>query len=225
LIEEARQRLVRAIERGDGPGLVVGASGTGKTLLLEVLAARFCNQFDVAMLFSAQLCTRRALLQAILFELELPYRYHDEGELRLTLLDYLLRSERCPNGILLLVDEAPSLPVRLLEEIRLMSNLVRDGQPRVRVVLAGGPPIEELLARGELETFQQRIGMRCYLGPLSQNETSQYVRGHLAAVEMNADATFDSAALDAIFEATDGIPRNSTRTARGDVPESERRRG
>ena len=68
-IEEARERLVRSISRGGGPGLVIGATGTGKTMLLQVLAAQFSERLDIAFLSSSQLCTRRALLQAILFEL------------------------------------------------------------------------------------------------------------------------------------------------------------
>ena len=74
-IEDARQRLSRAIERGDGPGLLIGGAGTGKSLLLQVLAAQYHERFDVVLLACARLCTRRALLQAILFELGLPYTH------------------------------------------------------------------------------------------------------------------------------------------------------
>src|SRR5207248_6688794 len=115
-IEEARSRLSRAIERGDGPGFVVGGPGTGKSLLLQVLAAQYHEQFDVVLPACARLCTRRALLQAILFELGMAYRSRDEGELRLSLLDHLLSREECPTGLLLLVDEAQTLPPALLDE-------------------------------------------------------------------------------------------------------------
>jgi hypothetical protein len=109
--------------------------------------------------------------------------------------------------MLLLVDEAQSLPPRLLEELRLMSNLVRNGQPRVRLVLAGGMLLEEQFAATELESFQQRIATRCYLASMDRAETSQYVRAHLAAVKGDADRAFDSEALDAVFDASDGVPR------------------
>src|SRR6187431_3492993 len=77
-IEDARNRLGRAIERGNGPGLVVGGPGTGKSLLLQVLASQCHEQFDVVLPACARLCTRRALLQAMLFELGLPYKMRDE---------------------------------------------------------------------------------------------------------------------------------------------------
>src|SRR5262245_16389750 len=80
-IEDARRRLARALDRGDGPGLVIGSAGTGKSLLLHVLAAQFHNRFDVVLLGCTRVSTRRALLQAILFELGLPYEQRDEGRL------------------------------------------------------------------------------------------------------------------------------------------------
>jgi hypothetical protein len=88
-IELARQTLARCIERGEGVGLVTGPAGTGKSLLCQVLAERFRDRLTVALLASGQLCTRRALLQAILFELGLPYRGMEEGDLRLSLIDHL----------------------------------------------------------------------------------------------------------------------------------------
>ena len=206
-IEAARQTLSRVIERAEGSGLVVGPAGTGKTLLLHVLAEQFRDQFSVALLAHGQPTTRRALLQAILFELGLPYRGLEEGELRLSLIDHLSPGPHCPNGMVLLIDEAHSLPQRLLEETRMITNLVRDGQPRVRLVLAGGPAIEERLASPRLEAFSQRITARCYLESLNRSETIALVRAQLAVQGGDADRLFTGDALSNIHRATDGVPR------------------
>jgi type II secretory pathway predicted ATPase ExeA len=206
-IEDARKRLGRAIERGDGPGLVIGAPGTGKSLLLQVLAAQFHDRFDVVLLASARLCTRRALLQAILFELGLPYKLRDEGELRLSLLDHLLSADESAGGLLLLVDEAQTLPLALLDELRVLTNLVRGDGPRVRVVLAGSAMLEESFAHPELESFSQRLSARCYLAPLGREETTHYIRAQLAASNGSPDDVFAADAFGSVFEATDGVPR------------------
>lgn len=206
-IEDARGRLGRAIERGDGPGLIVGGPGTGKSLLLQVLAAQFHERFDVVLPACARLCTRRALLQAILFELGLPYRVRDEGDLRLSLLDHLLSREECPAGLLLLVDEAQTLSANLLDELRVLTNLVRGGSPRVRLVLAGSSALEESFAHPELESFSQRLAARCYLGPFGREETFQFVRAQVAACGASPDMMFAGDAWNTIFEATDGVPR------------------
>lgn len=206
-IEDARHRLGRAIERGDGPGLVIGGPGTGKSLLLQVLASQYHEKFDVVLPACARLCTRRALLQAILFELGLPYKVRDEGDLRLSLLDHLLSREQCPTGLLLLVDEAQTLPISLLDELRVLTNLVRGGAPRVRLVLAGSSALEECFANPELESFSQRLSARCYLSPFGRDETVQFVRAQIAASSASPDDLFTPDSWDAIFEATDGVPR------------------
>ena len=41
--EEARNRLARSIERGEGPAIVVAPAGAGKTMLLQVLGSQFAS--------------------------------------------------------------------------------------------------------------------------------------------------------------------------------------
>jgi type II secretory pathway predicted ATPase ExeA len=208
-IEDARTRLIRSIERRQGPGLVIGGAGTGKSLLCAVLAGHFNTKLRVVHLACGRVATRRALFQAILYELSLPYRGLEEGELRIALLDRLSSDEKMPHGVLLLVDEAHTLPVQLLEEIRLLTNLVRDGRSRVQLVLAGLPLLDELFAGPRLASFNQRLATRCYLGHLDRDETAKYVRAHLQRVSEDPGivSLFTDDALSAIHAATDGIPR------------------
>jgi len=206
-LEQARQTLTRCIERAEGPGLVIGPAGTGKSLLCSILAVHFRGKLQVAHLAGARLCTRRALLQNILFELKLPYRDMDEGELRLSLIDHLEPRSGGPEGLLLLVDEAHTLPLRLLEEVRLLTNVVREGQSRVRLVLAGGMALEERLSSPKLESFHQRVAGRCYLQPMGRDETIYYVQEQVRRCGASADSLFMADAQAAIHTATDGIPR------------------
>ena len=205
--EEARQRIGRSVQRGEGPVLVIGAAGLGKTMLLEVVAQQFRDQLRPVILPSGQLCTRRALLQMILFQLELPYRDMDESELRLSLLKYLQPQGADAQRILLLVDEADSLPPRLLEELRAMANLSSGGQLQVNMVLAGNSALEEQFAEPKLELFSQRVSARCYLSAFGREETFQYVRAQVAAVGADPQSLFTEDGLEAIFAATDGVPR------------------
>ena len=61
--ETARRSLERAIERGEGPGLVIGPPGTGKSLLCHLLAEKFRGPFAVALLTGGRLKSCQALLQ------------------------------------------------------------------------------------------------------------------------------------------------------------------
>ncbi|MCU0959293.1 MAG: AAA family ATPase [Pirellulaceae bacterium] len=205
--EAARETVLRCVERAEGPALLLGPAGTGKSTLCQVLAQQLRDRFRVGMLASARLCTRRALLQNILFELQLPYRERDEGELRLALIDALEPTEACPHGMVLIVDEAHVLPLRLLEEIRLITNVVRQGEPRVRLVLAGGMLLEERLAAPRLESLNQRVAARCYLQAMNRDETLAYVRAQIAAVGGDPHRVFAADALTAVHRATDGVPR------------------
>lgn len=206
-IEAARQNLVRAVERAEGPGIIVGPAGVGKTLLLRVLSEHFSHALRVVLLSGTRVTTRKSLLQSILFELNMPYRSMDEGELRLAMIDALRRDESIPAGILLLVDEAHTLPLRLLDEVRLITNIVHDGQSRVRLILAGNPLLEERFTNPKLDSFNQRIAARCYLQTFSREETHEYVRAEVSWAGGDPDSIFTPQAVQAIFQATDGIPR------------------
>ncbi len=206
-IETARQTLARCIERAEGAAMVVGPSGTGKTLLCQVLAEQLKDSLKVAFLSSGRLSTRRNLFQAILYELGQPYREMDEGELRLALVDHLTASQDCPRGMVLLVDEAHSLPLRLLEEIRMLTNVARDGQPQVRLVLAGGCVLEERFAHPKLDSFSQRLVARCYLESLNRTETGDYIQAQVDTAEAPSGSIFTSDACQSVYQATDGVPR------------------
>ncbi len=187
--------------------LVIGAAGLGKTLLLEVLAQQHSKELTPIILQGGQLVTRRALLQMTLFQLGLPYREMDESELRLSLLAHLQPQADRPRRILLLVDEADSLPPRLLEELRALTNLSVNGQVQVNLVLAGNSTLEEQFADPKLELFSQRVSARSYLSAFGREETFQFVRAQLIASSREPQALFSEDALEAIFAATDGVPR------------------
>jgi type II secretory pathway predicted ATPase ExeA len=205
-IEHARQALVRCLNRGEGAALVIAAPGTGKSLLCKLVAADLRGAFQVVELRGGNVSNRRGLFQAILRELDLPYRL-DDAELRLTLADYIEHGTSSANGLVLLVDEAQSFSVGLLEELRLLSNVPRAGQVWVRVGLLGSPELEERLASPKLESFAQRIAARCYLQPLDKDETRAYVGAWLARCGAPAESIFAPDAIDRIHIVTEGVPR------------------
>ncbi len=207
-IEQTFQTTARAIQRGEGPVAIFGGTGLGKTMCCMRIAESFRRNFEVVMLSSSQLITRRALLQCLLFELRMPYRDLTEGELRLSLMSRLQPStDNSAEGLVLVIDEAQTLSMKLLDEIRLLTNVVRNGIPRVRLVLCGTMRLEDCLSHPHMDSLNQRLAARCYLTPLSNQETGQYVihKIELSGVEGSTVMTRDS--LDAIYRGSDGIPR------------------
>ena len=188
--------------------MVLGAAGLGKSLLGELAANELREEFDVIKLHSARLCSRKALLQNILFELQLPYRGLSEGELRLSILDRLEPNpEFAPGGVFIVVDEAHTLPSKLLEELRLITNFTRDGAPRARLLLIGGMQLEDVLTAPQMESFNQRLAARCYLAPMSRSQTAQYVEHQIAAAGYDTKQFIDDDAIQAVCAASEGVPR------------------
>ena len=207
-IEQARQTIVRALLRAEGPCLVLGGAGLGKTMLGQVIANDVYGRFDIVKLHASGLCSRRALLQSILFELQLPFRGLSEGELRMSIMDRLSPSpETAPSGILLLVDEAHTLSPKLLEELRLITNFARNGQPRARLVLIGNMRLEDTFAHPQMDSFNQRLAARCYLQPMTRDQTMDFVRHQLRTVQIEPGSLVTNDALRTLYAASEGIPR------------------
>ena len=206
-IEQARLAIINSVDRQAGPTMVIGPVGTGKTMLQRALAEHYREQFRVLTLPSGRLATRKILLQALLYELDLEYRDMDEGELRLALIDHVTSEVFCPNGVLLLVDEADSLPMMLLEELRILTNLVRNSRGCVLTIMFGTNRLEERFAHPRLESFNQRIAGRYYLESYSSEETRNYIENRLSASGRTAGDIFPDNAIDTIHELAAGVPR------------------
>lgn len=198
--------IERAIRRAEGMALVVGQPGTGKSLLLAKVAEDVRDDFDVAFLSGTRILTRRSLWQSILAEIGEPYRGIDEVELRMAIVERIRGLAAAGSGLVILVDEAHTLPTRLIEELRLLTN-VPTPLPAVHIVLAGGPKLEELLGLPRMESLAQRIAVRAYLEPLDHAETMAYLRALPKAAGLEWDRLFGPGCDDAVFAATDGVPR------------------
>ena len=203
---EAVESLERCVARAEGVGLLVGPTGTGKSLLLACLRERLEDHFAVALLSGARICTRRGLWQSILSDLGEPYRGLDEEELRIGLVDRLRGLAATGSGLVVLVDEAHTLPRRLLEELRLLAGVVTD-QPAVHLVLAGTVRLEELLGEKAFEGLAQRIAVRGYLEPLDYEETCGYLRTQMQSVGLSWSDRFAADCDAAVYTITEGVPR------------------
>ncbi|MFM8435280.1 MAG: ExeA family protein, partial [Planctomycetia bacterium] len=205
-IDAALAGLDRLVRRSEGIGLVVGPPGTGKSLLLAKVAESVGDDFAVALLSGARICTRRALWQSILAAIGEPYRGIDEAELRIGVVERIRGLAATGSGLVVLVDEGHTLPTRLIEELRQLTNIPTP-MPAVHIVLAGTAELEEILGSPKMESFTQRIGARHYLEPLDHAETVAYVRTQMKMAGLDWDATFEPGCDDAVFSVTDGVPR------------------
>jgi type II secretory pathway predicted ATPase ExeA len=128
------------------------------------------------------------------------------------LAEVLLEDER-PH--LLVLDEAHKLPDDTLEDIRLLTIGDFDRQSPFLLLLAGRVRLDERLAEPTHHALDQRITTIARLEPLSHDETRQYIELRLAAAGAEGRPVFETGALDAIFDASDGVPRQINNAATG----------
>lgn len=202
-IDEATRRLCRMISRGEALGVVMGPPGTGKTLLGQTLISLHGKTHLAVLLGETRFGTRAGLIRQLLHHLGRPSREADEDALHLTLVDRLTTDTDHPRPLLLVIDEAQALSADLLDEIRMLTNLVRGGRPLIQTVLLGGPALEDALTDPHLESFVQRIAARCYLHPLNLEETAFYIRESIKPTGIAVDED----AIRAVHFASAGIPR------------------
>src|SRR6266849_5299256 len=171
--KEALARLEYAVEEKE-LALLVGDIGSGKTTLSRALIDRIGESRPVILLINPRL-TPTQLLRSIAAGLDItPPRFRNELLDRIhTRLFELYEESREP---VLIIDEAQLIPSKqTFDEIRLLTNFQLDDQNLLSVLLIGQPELEARLEREAYAPLRQRIGMRYSLGPLSLDETIQYI--------------------------------------------------
>lgn len=199
--------LIRCIEQDQGVGVLTGPAGSGKSLLCRMLYQHFSGQQRTVLLTTGRFPTRRAILQAILFELKHPYVGLSEQEARLTILDLLESSPPPSDRMLLIVDEAHQLSPRGLEELRTLSDYVAAQNRRVSLILAGQLALEEVLTDSALDALNQRVGCHVCIEPLTMEESFQYIADRLSFAGNCGLMAFTQEALHLIATASEGNPR------------------
>jgi len=206
---EALASLYYGVTRHKGFVVMSGDVGTGKTLLvsclLELLRSR---QAAFAHVFNPALSIVQ-FLQYVTAEFGLPSTGKTKTDLLLQLNQYLIK--RCQNGLttVLVIDEAQHLNRRMLEEIRLLTNLETAQQKLLQIVLVGQSELEQQLQYPDLRQLRQRIALWCRLAPLSGQETAEYIerRLTLASAAPRKDSLFAPESIALIYVYTRGVPR------------------
>ncbi len=202
---EALAHLKYGVEERKGFIQLTGEVGTGKTTMLDVLISELDASTTIAKL-SYTTIDELDLLRL------LARGFGIEGEASSKAMILNLLSERLSTwstegrNAAFVVDEAQNLSLPVLEEIRLLSNLRANGRLSLQIILAGQPELREKLDATELRQLRQRIGVRYHLTPLSRQETGEYV-AHRMAVAGSQERVFDAAAIGAIYDYSQGVPR------------------
>lgn len=185
--------------------VVTGEVGAGKTTLIRHLLTEVSEDLTVG-LVSNMAEGHGELLDWIMMAFGQPYGEEPYVRTFARFQDFVIQryAEGC--RVLLIVDEAQNLGPRLLEELRLLTNINSDGDDLLQLILSGQPQLRELLAQPQLAQFVQRISADYHLGPLSAAETERYIVSRLKAAGARR-RIFTRLSCGLIHEATGGLPR------------------
>jgi len=212
----AFELLEYAISRREGFVVVTGDIGTGKTTLCRALLEQIdCTTFTALVL--NPFLTEEDLLKLILQDFGVVSRddiksgrmqHATKQELIETLYEFLLSLVPRKAVAVLIIDEAQNLPLQVLEQVRILSNLETDKEKLLQIILVGQLDLQTLLRSPELRQLDQRVSIRYELKPLDRESVAAYVAHRLAiAGGGGATVTFTTRALRQVHRWSGGIPR------------------
>ena len=204
--EEALAHLHYAVTDGDGFAVFIGEVGTGKTTLCRYFLDTVDETFETAYIFNPKL-TPKELLATIVEEFGLPAGSSHAKELIDRLNAHLIEKKAQGKHMVVLIDEAQQLEKKVLELLRLLSNLETHKSKLLQIILVGQPELRDVLESYELRQLDQRINLRWHLTPLKSHEVKGYIEHRIAIASNHSSVSFTGSAYRAIYQYSRGIPR------------------
>lgn len=203
--EEALVRLLYVVTEGRGGLLLTGEYGCGKTLLSRVFLKELSeSRFLVALITNPNL-SDVDFLREVLYQLGVETQRTAKVDLLHELDKIILKTHQSGRSIVIIVDEGQQVSSEeTFEEIRLLLNYQQYDHFMVSLILMGQPELRQKVA--SIPQLKQRLGMRFHLRPLDREECHKYIH-HRLKVAGQTRTIFDDDAMDAIYEVTQGTPR------------------
>lgn len=203
---EARSSLIAGIECGAGFQALIAPPGLGKTTILLSVLELFKNVARTAFLFQIQGDSRDFLRHLLL---DLGCEAHDSDRVRMhdALNRLLIREHRAGRHTIIVIDEAQSFDISVLETIRLLSNFETPSEKLLQTILAGTPQFAERLSDPRLAQLCQRLSILTTLVPFGLQDTTNYIDHRLCVAGYQGAPLFTPEAVKLIWERSRGLPR------------------
>ncbi|WP_025899930.1 ExeA family protein [Sneathiella glossodoripedis] len=183
--------------------VITGEIGCGKTTLIRHLLNRLEEDYTVGLVSNIQ---GGNLLEWVLSAFDQPYDNPSEVALHDQLQKFLIEQYASGRRTILIVDEAQNLGHKLLEQLRLLSNINADNDQLLQLILVGQPQLKTLLQSPKLVQFAQRVASDFHLVSLGKEDVKEYIT-HRLEVAGRESGLFTDLACERIFEASRGVPR------------------
>lgn len=205
--EEAFSNILYGIIARKGIIVLTGEIGTGKTTLCRALLNRLDHRVKTAFILNPSFSDVE-LLQLILRDLGITdHKTANKLELIECLNSFLMEQSARGNNVAIIIDEAQTLNVKQLEEVRLLSNLETEKHKLLQILLVGQPELFDKLKLPELRQLNQRVSVRYNIVPLGLEDVRNYIRHRLKTAGSLSTIQFTDEACEAVFRHSNGVPR------------------
>lgn len=204
--KEAFAHLIYGIKERKGFLEITGEIGAGKTTLCRALLNHLDVNTKSAFIFNSTL-PEMQLFQTILEDFGMNISKKTKSAMLRQFNNFLLEELSKGNNVVLIIDEAQNLKAKVLEELRILSNLETEKEKLFQMILVGQPELREKLNAPNLKQLRQRIGIRFHITPLPNDEIGEYINHRLKVAGSNGDIKFSDSALETIYKYSGGIPR------------------
>ncbi len=205
--EEALASLVYAVQERKGFVLLTGEVGAGKTLVSRMMLRHFGTGIAFATINHA-LGSGGDLLESICTEFELPIEPRaTHTQLVRTLHDFLLAKFAQDMPVVLVLDEAQTLPIDAFEQVRMIGNLEADDAKLLQVAIFGQPELQRMFMSPALRQLKQRVFRSFHLPALNREDSEKYIHHRLSVAGAPKPNLFDADAIALIHDYSRGLPR------------------
>jgi general secretion pathway protein A len=207
--QAALKDLAWMITQGKGFALLTGDVGTGKTLLCRMLLKVLSARAHTALILHPML-NGPELLETIAddFQISKTSQAPMTTKMRLDQLNaFLMKNALNRRKSVLIIDDAQCLNAESLEMVRILSNLETESSKLLQIILVGQPELKDTLQKPELRQLGQRISVAPSLVAFNVAQVEEYIQYRIEVAGGGNFVRFQPKALNAIFEASKGVPR------------------
>ncbi|MBL4711979.1 MAG: AAA family ATPase, partial [Gammaproteobacteria bacterium] len=201
---DALAHLIYGLNSEGGCILLTGEVGTGKTTICRCLLEQIPKQANVALVLNPKV-SEIELLETICDELNIDYPEANNSVKTYTdrIYNFLISSNQNNEKTVLIIDEAQNLDSKVLEQLRLLTNLETDKRKLLQIIILGQPELLEILAQKEMRQLAQRITARFHLQPLTKHEVKTYI-SHRLAVAGQSIQLFPDKSIKLLYRLSNG---------------------
>jgi general secretion pathway protein A len=213
--DTALQQVMQALARKTGIVVLTGDIGTGKTTLCRTVLERLDMMCFTSLLLNPFLSVEEMLREVLLHYGVVSREAVRSGrivsatkpKLVTALHEFLVSLLPIGGRGVMIIDEAQHLSREVLEELRVLSNLEVRETTLLQIMLVGQANLLDVLRSKDVRQLDQRVSVRATLSPLTRPDVEAYIGHRLSTARGSSSIGFDGPAVDAVFDATGGVPR------------------